>query len=123
MWTHWVHNVIINLTNKVKGGWLIMTEIVWNNDGQGEFDFDYLLNLTDRDFSDLVAAFVNNCVKRNDFIKTIRVKNDESLSLDVFIVLTHGLQVFTYFHGSKKRRESFISAVDLAWALEVINNG
>lgn len=100
-----------------------MTEIVWTSNGQGAFDFDYLLNLTDQNFSDDVAAFVKKCAKRNDFVKTIRVKNDESFAVNVFIVLTHGLQVFTYFNGSKNRRESFISAVDLDWALEVINNG
>lgn len=98
-----------------------MEEIVWIN-GQGVFDFDYILKLTDQDFCDDVAAFVNNCVNRNDFVNTIRVKNDSSFAVNVFIVLTHGLQVFTYYKVSKNRRESFISAVDLAWALEIINN-
>lgn len=98
-----------------------MEEIVWIN-GQGAFDFHYILNLTDQDFCDDVADFVNNCVNRNDFVKTIRVKNDSSFAVNVFIVLTHGLQVFTYYKVSKNRRDSFISAVDLAWALEVINN-
>lgn len=99
-----------------------MTDIVWLNNGQGAFDFDYLLNLTDQDFADDVSAFVKRCVDRNDFVKTIKIKNDESFCVSVFIVLTHGLQVFTYFNGSKNRRESFISVVDLAWALEVIND-
>lgn len=100
-----------------------MAEIIWDNNGQGVFDFDYLLNLTDQDFCDDVATFVKKCSARNDFVKTIRVKNDDdSVFVEVFIVLKHGFQVFSYFKLSKNRRESFISAVDLAWALEVINN-
>lgn len=95
-----------------------MTEVIWENNEQ--FDFDYLLKLTNQDFCDAVANFIEKSNERNDFVKTIKV--DDSFGIvEVFIVLRHGLQAFNYFKHTKTQNESFISFVDLTWALEVIN--
>jgi len=99
-----------------------MAEIIWENNGQGKFDFDYLLKLTNQDFCDAVSDFLDRSRDRNDFVKTIKL-DDTSSYVQVFIVVNHGLQVFTYFKLSKNQRGAFINSLDLAWALEVINNG
>ena len=96
-----------------------MAEVIWENNGQGKFDFDYLLKLTNQDFCDAVANYLDRSNVRNDVVKTIKV-DDSFVSVDVFIVHSHGLQVFTYFKHGKEQKESFINSVDLAWALEVI---
>lgn len=95
-----------------------MAEIIWENNGQGKFDFDYLLKLTNQDFCDDVAQSCGDY----ESVKTIKVVHRD-LYTTVFVVKGHGLREHTYYKNSKTRTGTFINLADLTWALEVINNG
>ncbi|MEK5081070.1 hypothetical protein MKX73_19280 [Solibacillus sp. FSL W7-1436] len=91
-----------------------MTEMVWSKDGQGEFDFDYLLNITNRHFVNLIANSING-----DYFKSIKILKDSS-SVQVIIANRWGVKIYYFDTKSKSYQASIIDADNLVWALKVI---
>lgn len=95
-----------------------MAEIMWTKDGQGQFDFDYLLNLTNQDFVDVIAKFIDK-----DYVKQVKViKKDITNYVEVIIVNRHSVRTFVYTGTSVNLdyESTSLSIDDLMWALEVM---
>lgn len=97
-----------------------MTELVWNANGQGEFDFDYLLNLTSQVFVDVVSRAL--CDEFRGTLKSIKVE-DTGDFVRVYIIQGAILSVYNYFKNDKSYEFIPLSISDLDWALGAMRNG
>ncbi|MBX8946013.1 hypothetical protein [Lysinibacillus sp. K60] len=93
-----------------------MTEKVWVN-GQCEFDFEYLLNLTNQEFVAAVSSNVDD--EFTGEVKSIKVEEDSHF-VRVYVVYRGFLGVFNYFKVDKSYAYTTLSKSDLNWALEVM---
>lgn len=95
-----------------------MTKIVWNN-GQGEFDFDYLLNITNQEFVDLVS----HSMKSDDDIFELKSVKVSEFQGYVKLVLLFGdvIQVFEYHKTMDRIHVVSIGRSELRWALDVMD--
>ena len=102
-------HVIINLTNKGKVVLLIMAEIIWNANGQGEFDFDYLLNLTDDFFVERVKKDIDN-----PFFKSMKISVGERF-VKVIIVNDGLVYLRSYDMVNFMDNHIVLHGVDIDW--------
>lgn len=93
-----------------------MAEIVWSKDGQGEFDFDYLLNLTNQNF----VGFIENRINQ-DYFKSIKIIENRS-SVEVIVANTWGVRIYDFDRINKRYEATAINTDDLVWALNVIQS-
>lgn len=87
-----------------------MAEIVWNN-GQGEFDFDYLLNLTDANFVDVVSFALGS-----EHFKSVKVQVEQDC-INAIVVTKFSVSIYTYNRFMKKYHVSFLDNDTLIWAI------
>lgn len=99
-----------------------MAEIVWLNNGQGEFDFDYLLNLTDQNFCDYFSSRLSGLEEISN-VKAIKVENNVSVTVQVTVVTNGGIVVFQYWKDNGRCDSVTIGGIDLSWIMEVMKNG
>lgn len=92
-------------------------QVVWTK-GEGEFDFDYLLNLTSSDFVNVIANRLDQ-----KYFKSVKVLKRENHDVEVIVVNTWGVRVYTFHHFNKSYESTAINNDDLGWALEVIKSG
>lgn len=90
-----------------------MTEIVWNNDGQGEYDFDYLLKLTDEDFVRAVKLDSKNA-------QSIKVTNYSNV-VQVLVVTSAAVYIHLYQKDDKTRSFNMLTCVDIDWIGSAMN--
>lgn len=93
-----------------------MVEIIWNN-GQGEFDCDFLLNLTDEI---LVSRIYDILRISGDFIKSIKVNGDDCF-VNIIIVELFGVSLFKYDKESGDIFYDAVTQTDLRWILSFYN--
>lgn len=93
-----------------------MAEIIWTKDGQGQFDFDYLLNLTNQDFVDVIT----NQLSR-PHVKSIKVMTS-LLFVEVFVVSTYSVRVYNYHQSTGIYDTTSLNDSDLLWILEVMQS-
>lgn len=83
-----------------------MTDIIWTSNGQGAFDFDYLLNLTNQDFvegvqRDIEQSISFSAIKVEEFGKYVKsyVVSPSSVRLRYFDKETSEMffDMLTYF--------------------------
>lgn len=92
-----------------------MAEVVWNANGQGEFDFDYLLNLTDEKFVKQVTTMLDS--KRNKAIKVI----DLGYLVQVLMVEKYVVQIFIFNKEDKEISFAVLNKDDVDWVGSVFN--
>lgn len=98
-----------------------MAEVVWNANGQGEFDFDYLLNLTDQNFCDFVSKQLDNHLGAVKVIKVVEMYG----VVRVTAVTLFELTIYRYWKHEKLKPEYdsiTITDNELLWAMEVMQN-
>lgn len=91
-----------------------MAEIIWKN-GQGEFDFDYLLNITSAEFVKKVSFVMDNRGFRG-----AKVNKLEFNDVDVLIIFDWGLYVFTFNYISKTIIYNSITYNDMKYAIDFV---
>lgn len=94
-----------------------MTELVWNANGQGEFDFDYLLKLTNENF---VSEFEKDLKKYN--FKFVEIFDNEYL-VRLHAVDSHFLYIYSFDKLRKTMSFVLLNYMQLERYLEVIQNG
>lgn len=92
-----------------------MINIVWENDGQGEFDFDYLENLTDAEF----ASYVQRDISRDGF-KALKVAFYGYL-VTTICVYDHQIFVRNYDKDTCFKTYSSFSVDNLDWIGSVLH--
>jgi len=95
---------------------VILSEIVWVKD-QGEFDLDYLLNLTSEKFVDLIRRDVES-----PNIKAIKVTKVGSGTCDVIAVSGSFMRVYTWYRYNDSFQSTALIMEDVSWALKVMQN-
>lgn len=76
-----------------------MAKIIWNNNGQGEFDFEYLLKITSEEFVKRFEQVFDIANDETSFRKVLRVIVDEFASagsVDVYIINDTTVSILTY---------------------------
>ena len=87
-----------------------MAEIIWNK-GQGEFDFDYLLNLTNQKFVDSVL----NSIQYDELkVSTIKVSDFPSV-VQVIVYYGYAFKVFQFYKISENFESVSLVYDDLKW--------
>lgn len=94
-----------------------MTNIVWSKTGQGEFDFDFLLNLTNEDFVNVISKQLDR-----PNIKSIKIKPSFGL-VEVIVVAISSVRVFNFCLSTSTYETIALNDDDLTWALEVMQSG
>lgn len=89
-----------------------MVEIVWNN-GQGEFDFDYLLKITNQEFVDRITSSIDISDIR---LKSVKVVDAEHV-VSVTVVGTSAVTHFDYWKSSCIIESVVLGIDDLQWIL------
>lgn len=87
-----------------------MTKVIWNENGQGEFDFEYLLNLTSEEFIEEFKNYFDVLSSRN---RKVVVKIEESYCGNtIHIYLTNGgtCVVYDFYKESKIFKSSSIGS-------------
>lgn len=93
-----------------------MAEVIWNANGQGEFDFDYLLKITNENF---VVEFEKDLKKYN--FKFVEVFDNE------YLVRLHAVDsrfLYIYSFDKLRKTKSFVllNYMQLERYLEVIQD-
>jgi len=91
-----------------------MNEIIWNVNDQDEYDYDYLLKLTDADFVRSVKRDGSNA-------QSIKVTN-YSLLVQVLIVTSAAVYIHLYQKDEKTKTFSMLTCVDISWIGSVMEN-
>lgn len=90
--------------------WLIMTEIVWTSNGQGAFDFDYLLNLTSQDFVDDVKRDINDCIS----FSAVKIQ-EFSIGVRSYVVDGSAVRIRDYDKNTGKIYFYMLPYFDIEW--------
>ncbi|MFJ8462251.1 hypothetical protein ACIQ57_24575 [Lysinibacillus xylanilyticus] len=93
-----------------------MAEVIWNGNGQGEFDFDYLANLTDVEFAKSVEGFIG---VSSDF-KALKVIDGHFV---VTVICVTGAQVIVRNYNKDDGFKTFssLSVDELDWIGSVLH--
>jgi len=94
-----------------------MTEIIWTSNGQGAFDFDYLLNLTNQEFVDFIEKSI---IDFRQNVVTIKVQNDDQVK--VFVVGNDIVHIHVFSKILKSRRSYFLNRYEIDWIAEVMQS-
>ncbi|PIJ95603.1 hypothetical protein [Lysinibacillus sphaericus] len=87
-----------------------MTDVNWTSNGQGAFDFDYLLNLTSQDFVNDVKRDIDDCISFSS------VKIDEfSISVISYVVDGGAVRIRHYDKETGKISFNLLSYFDIEW--------
>lgn len=92
-----------------------MVEIIWNN-GQGEFDFDYLLKITNQEFVDRITSSIDISDIR---LKSVKVVDAEHV-VSVTVVGTSAVTHFDFWKSSGTIDRVVLGISDLRWMLNVM---
>lgn len=92
-----------------------MTEIIWTSNGQGAFDFDYLLNLTNQEFVERVAKSIT------DFQKNITVKVQVGDQVKVFVADNDFVHIHVFSKMLQASRSYFLNKYEIDWVWSVMN--
>jgi len=93
-----------------------MEEVVWNVNGQGEFDFDYLLNLTNQEFVECVEKSIT------DFQRNVTVKVQVGDQIKVFVADNNFVHIHVFSKMLQARRSYFLNKHEIDWISEVMRN-
>lgn len=101
-----------------------MAQIIWNNDGQGEFDFDYLLKITSEEFVKQFEQVFDIANDERLSRKVLKVTVNESLSagsVEVCIINDTIVSILTYNRHSKDINVVILEKDQLINIMDVMN--
>ena len=94
-----------------------MAEVVWNANGQGEFDFDYLLKLTNQEFVDRVKKSITDIFQNN---ATVKVQVGDQVK--VFVADNNFVHIHVFSKILQASRSYFLNKYEIDWISEVMRN-
>lgn len=89
----------------------MINETVWYPDGQSEFDYDSLRELTSRDFTDIFKFLVIKSTRDLFCIKVI----DSLLTVRVYLLQDETIGIFTWYKDKKVDDIVWMNLRDLEW--------